>query len=265
MADAQDLGSCVLIGRKGSSPFPGTFLTIMINNFLTSLLGLNIYVYGLSVSLALVAFLFLYWQQLRRTSFNEEKMMDALFVAGLVALIFGRAAYVFYDWQSFSQNLLTPFLLINFPGINEFFFWLGFFGYWWLYAKARKVPFSNLHKLFLVPVISIRLFLSFAALLTNVSWLAVSRPVIYLVLIGFYQLVTRVWKKDWFKQQSFLMLLLYLSVPNFLVDFFQKSRVYFVESIWISNQQVPYLLLLLVVGLLAIIKLFKQNKKKDGH
>lgn len=265
MADAQDLGSCVLLGVRVQVPSLAPVLLVMINNFLTSLLGLNIYVYGLSVTLGLLAFLFLYWRALRRTSFNEEKMIDALFIAGLVALVFGRAAHVLYNYQSFSQNLLTPFLLINYPGINEFFFWLGFFGYWWFYAKAKKIPFASLYKLFLVPIVSIRLFLSFTALLTNVSYVTISSPIIYLLLIGFYQLVTKLWKKDWFKKQSFLMLVLYLTVPNFLVDFFQRDRVYFVESIWLSNQQLPYLLTVLVGGLLLIIKLFKRNKKKDGH
>ena len=232
----------------------------MINNFLTSLLGLNIYVYGLGVVLTLLTFLFLYWRQLRKTALNEEKLMDAMFASGIVALIFGRTAYVLYDWQFFSDSVLKPILILNYPGVNEFFFFFSFFGYWLLYSRRKKIALSLIFRLLVPGIVLSRLLLALLSLLKEVSLANLILAATFLLFIGLYFLLTRVFKKEGLKKHVDLLLILYLIIPNFLVDFFKQGRVYFVELLPISWQQLPYLAVLIISLLYLVTKtLFKKK------
>lgn len=262
MADAQDLGSCVLMDVRVQ--VPSLAPVKMKNNFLTSLLGLNIYVYGLGISLSLVTFLFLFWKALRRTAHNEEKMIDSLFMAALSGLILARLAFVVSHWSEFLHNPLQVFLLINQPGLNEFFFWSGFFGYWWFFARVKKIPLDSLFRLLLMPVVVVKSLFGLLVLLVRVELPTLINPVILAALIGGYFLLGKIWEKDWFYKQPFLTLILYLAIPNFLIDFVRPTRVYLVKLAGLSFEQLPYLLVFLVLGGIWLISLLKREKKQHG-
>lgn len=234
----------------------------MVNNFLTSLLGLNLYVYGLGVALTLIAFLFLYWRQLRKTSLNEEKMLDAMFAAALTALIFGRVAYFFLNPALFNNSFSKLFLILNYPGVSEFYFWLAFFFYWWLYGTRKKIALANLSKLFLMPVVVSRLFLGFISLLKEADLAALLMPLLLLGSIGIYFLLTRTLKKEELKNYPLLALILYLSIPNFIVDFFKEDRVYCLLPLRISWQQLPYLAVTVAAFAYFALLAIKKRRKK---
>ena len=232
----------------------------MINNFLTSLLGLNLYVYGLGVFISLVVFLFIFWRNLRKTSLSEERMVDALFGAGVLSLIVGRVAYVVINYKLFESNLLTPFLLVNYPGVAEFYFLLSFFVYWFFYGIKKKIDFNSLIKLFFAPIVVIKALLAAFSLIKVFNLASFVLLICLLILIGLYLALTQWLKKKSLKERPFSLLIFYLIVPNFLVDFFQEGRVYFLESKFLSIEQLPYLVVMVISTVLLIFSLIKKKK-----
>ncbi|OGK64829.1 hypothetical protein A2313_00420 [Candidatus Roizmanbacteria bacterium RIFOXYB2_FULL_41_10] len=232
----------------------------MINNFLTSLLGLNLYVYGLGVFLTLVVFLFLFWRNLRKTSLNEEKMVDALFGAGVFALVIGRIAYIIMNYDLFRGNLLTPFLLVNYPGITEFYFWMAFFVYWFIYGYQKKIGFVTLTKVFLAPLVTAKILLTAFSLIKEFSLAGLVMLASLLILIGAYLILTHLLKNKSLKEKPFFLLMVYLLLPNFLVDFFQKERVYFVGLKFLSIEQLPYLAAIIISTVLLVLRQFRNRK-----
>jgi hypothetical protein len=232
----------------------------MINNFLGSLLGLNFYVYGLGVFLTLVLFLFLFWRLLRKTALNEEKMMDALFAAGIFALVFGRAAYVATHYQFFKGSWLSPFLLVNYPGVNEFFFWLSFLVYWLIYTARKKITLGQLVKVLMPPIVFSKLLLSLFSLIKEPNLALMLELAILPLLIAIYLAVNKfAVNKSPFKDNPWLSLVLYLAIPNFVIDFFKDDKVYFLGQKLVSFDQSLFATAALAV---VIATLIKQYKKK---
>jgi len=231
-----------------------------MNNFLGALAGLNIYVYGLGVSFSLILVLFLFWRNIRKTSYSEEKLVDALFVSGVVGLIIGRVFQVITYPQAYAGGILTWLNLVSYPGVFGFFFWVGFLGFWLAYGLRKKYPIKSLLKLLLAPLVYGTLLLSVFSLLITAGWAEVLNISLSLLLIGIYFLVTRVLKKTQFKERHGLSLGLYLSIPPFMVDFLKEGRVYFLEQKLVSLEQLPYLILLVVAVISGLVALIKRKK-----
>jgi len=231
-----------------------------ISNFLGALSGINIYLYGLGVSLSLILVLFLFWRNIRKTSYSEEKLVDALFAAGVVGLILGRVFQVIFYKEAYPGGLLTWLNLVSYPGVMAFFFWVGFFGYYLLFALRRKYPVKAILKLLLAPIVYGQLLLSSFSLLIKIGWPEILVVVFYILLIGIYFLLTRVLKKISLKEQPILNLVLYLTTPPFMVDFIKEGRVYFFEQKLFSLEQSPYLILFLAALIVALLGLIKRKK-----
>lgn len=232
----------------------------MFNNFLGALAGINIYLYGLGVSLALLLVLFLFWRNIRKTSYSEEKLVDALFSAAVSGLLFGRFFQVILYPVAYEGGVLTWLNLVSYPGVFGFFFWLGFLGFWFVYGARRKYPFKSLLKLLLAPLVYGLLLLAVFSLLLRVNWAEILNLALYVVLIGLYFLITRVLKKTAYKERQGLSLAIYLTLPPFIVDFLKEGRVYFFEQKIISVEQLPYLVLLVVAIIISLLRLIKKKK-----
>lgn len=61
---------------------------------------------------------FIIWREAKAEDFDSEKLFDAIFVATFFALLTGRLATVFLNWQSFGRDWLSFLYLQQYPGIN---------------------------------------------------------------------------------------------------------------------------------------------------
>jgi len=68
---------------------------------------------------------FLVWRRLRDLGFNEEKIIDFLLLASLVAFVSARLGFVLTHWPDFGFSLEKWFLVSRFPGLS---FWGGVLG-----------------------------------------------------------------------------------------------------------------------------------------
>lgn len=233
----------------------------MINNFLTSLFGLNIYVYGVGVFVTLVLFLFMFWRLVRKTAFNEEKMLDALLGAAVFGFTIGRIAYVVAHPDIFEAEWLRALIVVTYPGITEFWFWLAFFAYWFIYSARRKYVFSSLVKLLIIPIYVGKVSLSLFSLVKSGQLTDLLLTLFLALLLLIYFLISRLAKKENFREAYLLQLMLFLALPNFLVDFWHSERVYLLGLNLVSLEQLPYLVFLILLVIASIIKWIKNIRK----
>lgn len=218
-----------------------------MNNYLTTLLGLNIYLYGFGVFLTTILTLFLYWRNLHQTSFNEEKYLDLLFSASLVGLAIGRLVYILFNYSVFEPTVLKAILLLTYPGVNEFGFWVGFLAVFYLYSTKHKVNKNTLIKMLYSPLLIGRVFLSVFSTVRAMELAHLVVTFVYLIMLGLGLLLGRAVKNNKFKENVlWFYLFIALAVPNFIIDFFKPDRVYFLELKILSIEQLPYLLTILI-------------------
>ena len=78
---------------------------------------LTLYSYGVVMMVALVAVLFVLWKRGRELYFDEETLLDTVFVILLVALVAARAGYVVSKWSVFGGNIGSWLNVIGQPGL----------------------------------------------------------------------------------------------------------------------------------------------------
>jgi len=232
----------------------------MINNFFASLLGLNLYVYGLGVFISLLIFLFLFWQKLHKTALNEEKMVDSLLASAALALVVSRISYILFNLSIFKDSFLKGFLIINYPGVDAVFFWLTFGVYWLGYSFKKKITIKQIGSLLLVPTIASSITIGFFSIIKEPSIYSLLLLLVPSVLVGVYFAIGKLLKQAIGRDYPLGLLALFLSVFNFVVDFFKDNRVYFAGQKILSLQQALCFLIVLVVTI-YFLKGRKKTKK----
>jgi len=237
----------------------------MFKNLLTTLFGLNVYFYGVFLVFCLFLFLFLFWRSIRKTSFSEERLVDALFVAGLVGLTFGRGLFFLLHPDYFAASALRFFLLFSFPGVSEFGFWTGFVLSFFVYSRRQKNKFRSLVELLALPIILVRFLFSLGeiALAPNLAQLILS--LLLLVFLLAYFAFMRLAKKGRVQSTNVIYLVFgALISPFFIIDFFKPQRLYFFGQRILAVEQAFYgvvLLILLAVLIVNWLRGRKPNKK----
>ena len=235
-----------------------------MNSYLATILGLNIYVYGVGVFLTLILTLFLIWRNLHHTSFNEEKYLDLLFNTSLGGLILGRILFIIFNYTAFKPSFLKAILLFAYPGVNEFGFWLGFFLLWFVYLQKHKVNKNTVIKMLFLPLLAGRAFLSIFSAIKAMNLLFLGIALTYLCLLAIGFLIIKAVKNAKIKDNHlWIYLFVILAIPNFIIDFFKSERVYLDLLKVISLEQLPYLgVIILGLGWLLInyIRLRKLKK-----
>lgn len=78
----------------------------------------NLYVFGLMVGIGYLLAVFIVWRRLRELSFQEEKMIDLMLLAGVVATIFSRLFYIFTNWSDFRFDVIRWLDINRLPGLS---------------------------------------------------------------------------------------------------------------------------------------------------
>lgn len=78
-----------------------------------SVFGVNIYWYGIILGLGVVAGTFVATREAKRTNQNPEIYLDFLIYAVISSIIFARAYYVIFSWDSYKDDLLSIFAIRN--------------------------------------------------------------------------------------------------------------------------------------------------------
>ncbi|HUS51946.1 MAG TPA: prolipoprotein diacylglyceryl transferase family protein [Candidatus Bathyarchaeia archaeon] len=86
---------------------------------------INIYTFGVFLFAGFFLGSFIIWRRLRDQGWQEEKILDFLFLAALAGLLFSRTGFVITHFELFYPSLARVFLLGRYPGLS---FWSGILG-----------------------------------------------------------------------------------------------------------------------------------------
>lgn len=112
----------------------------------------KVYTLGIFLVLAFFWGSYLFWRNIRLTSYKEEELFDGFFVSLFGALFFGRLVYVLFHFDKFGFDWLK-FLLINgYPGISLYGFIVGGFISYFLYTVPRKINFAEVSDYMTAPI-----------------------------------------------------------------------------------------------------------------
>ncbi len=79
---------------------------------------IKIYTVGVFLALAFFWGLFWFWRNMKRTSYREEDMFDALFIALTGGLLTARVVHVALHFQEFGFDALKFILINGYPGLS---------------------------------------------------------------------------------------------------------------------------------------------------
>jgi prolipoprotein diacylglyceryltransferase len=101
-------------------------------------------VYNLSifVILAWIAFSFVFWQKLKNSGVEDEKIFDLTFYGTLVAFVCARATYVLFNLGIFADNLLKTIAVWVVPGLSLFGALIGLTVTYMVMVKRSRIRLS---------------------------------------------------------------------------------------------------------------------------
>lgn len=102
---------------------------------------IKIYTFGVFLVLALFWSLFWLWKNLKRTSFKEEEIFDAVFLSLMGGFFAARLGYVLMHFDAFGTNLLKFILINGYPGLSMMGFLVGCFLTLALVTRITKLPY----------------------------------------------------------------------------------------------------------------------------
>lgn len=229
---------------------------------LATYLGLHLYVYGLGVVLMIFTVLFLFWRELKRSAFQEERVIDIVFAASSIGLILGRLTYVFLHFSQFQASLIKAVLLFVYPGVSEGIFVLGFLSSLWIYCRKNKIDFAQLAKMLVVPLLVGRIILLIFSFITSFALFYLFGLLIVFLGLGGILFLNKSTNQN--KVQPQVLIYCFIATEAlylFIVDFFKGSTVYFLGFKLLSIEQVGALLVLLWVSAWSIRKFISSHRK----
>lgn len=252
LADAQVLGTCAPKGLGGSSPLPGTnFVTMSaMQQILQLLLGFRIYAYGVGITAIFLVALFYFWREIQRTSLNEEKVFDILFVSIIAGLSISRVVFVSLHWELFKPFLVRVLIPLTFPGFDVVGFILGFFFFLDAFCSRYKIDFFLLTKHLVFPLLLTRILIAVLSFALTFSISFVPEALLLLLFMWLLTYIQTAIKEDKFPSEAvFYFYLIAVLFTSYVVDFFHTDRVYFLSQKIVSVEQV-----LMIAGILFTLR-----------
>src|SRR5574344_1327135 len=121
--------------------FPGLGITVNIDQVAFSIFGIEVYWYGLLISLGMVLCVVLGMLHSNKTKFSSDLVFDVILVSLPCAIVGARLYYVLSEWEMYSGDLIKIFDTRS-GGLAVYGGVLGAFIGTLIMCKIRKIPFS---------------------------------------------------------------------------------------------------------------------------
>ncbi len=121
--------------------FPGLGITVNIDQVAFSIFGIEIYWYGLLISLGMVLCVVLGMLHSKKNKFSSDLVFDVILVSLPCAIVGARLYYVLSEWEMYSGDLIKIFDTRS-GGLAVYGGILGAFIGTLIMCKIRKIPFS---------------------------------------------------------------------------------------------------------------------------
>lgn len=121
--------------------FPGLGITVNIDQVAFSIFGIEVYWYGLLISLGMVLCVVLGVLHSKKNKFSSDLVFDVILVSLPCAIVGARLYYVLSEWEMYSGDLIKIFDTRS-GGLAVYGGLLGAFIGTLIMCKIRKIPFS---------------------------------------------------------------------------------------------------------------------------
>ncbi len=121
--------------------FPGLGITVNIDQVAFSIFGIEVYWYGLLISLGMVLCVVLGMLHSKKNKFSSDLVFDVILVSLPCAIVGARLYYVLSEWEMYSGDLIKIFDTRS-GGLAVYGGVLGAFIGTLIMCKIRKIPFS---------------------------------------------------------------------------------------------------------------------------
>ena len=121
--------------------FPGLGITVNIDQVAFSIFGIEVYWYGILISLGMVLCVVLGMLHSKKNKFSSDLVFDVIFVSLPCAIVGARLYYVLSEWEMYSGDLIKIFDTRS-GGLAVYGGILGAFIGTLIMCKIRKIPFS---------------------------------------------------------------------------------------------------------------------------
>ncbi len=121
--------------------FPGLGITVNIDQVAFSIFGIEVYWYGLLISLGMVLCVVLGMLHSKKNKFSSDLVFDVILVSLPCAIVGARLYYVLSEWEMYSGDLIKIFDTRS-GGLAVYGGILGAFTGTLIMCKIRKIPFS---------------------------------------------------------------------------------------------------------------------------
>ena len=121
--------------------FPGLGITVNIDQVAFSIFGIEVYWYGLLISLGMVLCVVLGVLHSKKNKFSSDLVFDVILVSLPCAIVGARLYYVLSEWEMYSGDLIKIFDTRS-GGLAVYGGVLGAFIGTLIMCKIRKIPFS---------------------------------------------------------------------------------------------------------------------------
>lgn len=121
--------------------FPGLGITVNIDQVAFSIFGIEVYWYGLLISLGMVLCVVLGMLHSKKNKFSSDLVFDVILVSLPCAIVGARLYYVLSEWEMYSGDLIKIFDTRS-GGLAVYGGLLGAFIGTLIMCKIRKIPFS---------------------------------------------------------------------------------------------------------------------------
>ena len=121
--------------------FPGLGITVNIDQVAFSIFGIEVYWYGILISLGMVLCVVLGMLHSKKNKFSSDLVFDVILVSLPCAIVGARLYYVLSKWEMYSGDLIKIFDTRS-GGLAVYGGLLGAFIGTLIMCKIRKIPFS---------------------------------------------------------------------------------------------------------------------------
>ena len=124
--------------------FPGLGIkAFSLNPVAFTLFGKEVYWYGIIIALGLILSYLWALSQCKKMDLKQDVPVDLLIIGLPFAIIFARAYYVIFSWDSYKNNIMDIFKIWE-GGIAIYGGVIGAFLAGFIYSKVKKIPFYKL-------------------------------------------------------------------------------------------------------------------------